>query len=84
MWIKSILILSGLVFSGCAPYYEIGIGKTIGGNLQGEDPVGMIEMGLRRDRWSCGVRHMSHIPSGRPFNDDPDSWSDLLLCTYGN
>ena len=75
------MMLCSLFFLiSCTPYLEMGIGHSLGDNIEGSKTVSMFEVGLEGEHGSCALNHISHPDYGKPFNNKADSYADTLIC----
>jgi hypothetical protein len=81
-------IVALIILAGCAnTSFEVAAGSSLnlpwnGNNLEWQGKGPLVEFGIRheKDNWYCELKHTSNLGSGWPFNNEPESWLDRVVC----
>jgi hypothetical protein len=93
MPVNRVLVLVTLfILAGCGSnaklYGSVGIGYKVNGDQLlmpeysgGRNPTAHFEIGYEWPNGvSCGINHWSHWRDGTPFNDNPETYKDEVVC----
>ena len=93
MYFRGLVLVVSLLFVGCAPYLEVGVGYTIDQNsdwylrtdrnwtCKNHDTF-HAELGLEfKHQWRLGYHHQSHTSCGGPFNSLPELYQDEIILS---
>jgi hypothetical protein len=61
----------------------IALGSNPSADLYGNDPLGVLRLGVEYNNWSLEHEHQSSIPDGPPFNGHNDQrWQERIGVYY--
>lgn len=90
-------LATGCTASKLKPYVEVGLGHTVNRDplvpqrLYGRDPTAHIAVGVDykwvdKRAWYvqtlCQYDHWSHLRDGWPFNNNPETHKDEIMCGF--